>query len=250
MSEHQRQHLVAWSKSVRSIGKGKGKYAPLHRRNAKEHLNECRSAIPAWVMPLYRVAETIKPGQELFDVVIVDESSQSGPEALLLGFLAKTLIVVGDDKQISPNYAGIDFADVNKLRARHIPDLPHGDAYGVNQSFFDLAEIRYPGRIRLREHFRCMPEIIQFSNNLCYASEPLIPLRQHGLTVLSPTVDTHWVEDGYLKDGSQQINPPEAQAIVDALVKLDEDPAYERKTFGVISLLGDGQAHIRSQLPG
>ena len=32
MTENERQHLVAWSKAVRSIGKGTGKYAPLHRR--------------------------------------------------------------------------------------------------------------------------------------------------------------------------------------------------------------------------
>ena len=47
MTEHERQHLVAWSKADRSIGKGKGKYAATHRRNAREHTNECRSAIPA-----------------------------------------------------------------------------------------------------------------------------------------------------------------------------------------------------------
>ena len=243
MTEHEREHLVAWSKAVRSIGKGTGKYASIHRANARKHMNECRTAISAWVMPLYRVAESITPGSDLFDVVIVDEASQSGPEALLLNYIAKKLIVVGDDKQISPTYAGINHADVNELRARHIPDLPHADAYGVQQSFFDLAEIRYQGRIRLREHFRCMPEIIQFSNNLCYQSEPLIPLRQHGASRLTPVVSAHYVEDGYLKGVGQQVsNPPEAQAVVDAILLMHGNPEYEGKTFGVISLLGSIQA--------
>lgn len=244
MTEHERQHLVAWSKAVRSIGKGTGKYAPMHRRNAREHLNECRSAIPAWVMPLYRVAETIKPGNDLFDVVIIDEASQSGPEALLLAYLSKKLVVVGDDKQISPTYAGVNHEDVNQLRTHHLEDLPHADAYGVQQSFFDLSEIRYPGRIRLREHFRCMPEIIQFSNNLCYQSEPLIPLRQYGGSRLSPVISARHVPEGYLKGYRQSvINPPEAQAIVDTILRMHADAAYDGKTFGVISLLGDSQAH-------
>jgi very-short-patch-repair endonuclease len=243
MTEHERQHLVAWSKAMRSIGKGTGKYAAQHRRNAREHMNECRSAIPAWVMPIYRVAETIKPGKDLFDVVIVDEASQSGPEALLLAYLAKQLVVVGDDKQISPTYAGINFEDVNHLRARHLTGLPHADSYGVNQSFFDLAEIRYQGRIRLREHFRCMPEIIQFSNNLCYASEPLIPLRQYGSSRLSPVVSVHHVPDGYMKgSGPSFTNPPEAQAVVSEILRMHADRLYEGKTFGVISLLGQSQA--------
>ncbi len=243
MTERERQHLVAWSKAVRSIGKGTGKYASIHRQNAREHMNECRTAIPAWVMPLYRVAESIKPGSDLFDVVIIDEASQSGPEALLLNYLAKKLVVVGDDKQISPSHVGINQADVNQLRARHIADIPHSDAYGVKQSFFDLAEIRYQGRIRLREHFRCMPEIIQFSNNLCYSSEPLIPLRQYGASRLSPVVSAHHVADGYLKGQGQNVsNPPEAQAIVDEIKRMYADPDYDGKTFGVISLLGHAQA--------
>ncbi|OFV90777.1 MAG: hypothetical protein A3G76_11445 [Acidobacteria bacterium RIFCSPLOWO2_12_FULL_65_11] len=249
MTEHERQHLVAWAKSVRAVGKGTGKYAPLHRANAREHLNECRSAIPAWVMPLYRVAETIQPGSELFDVVIVDEASQSGPEALLLAYLAKKLIVVGDDKQISPSHVGVDREDVIHLRNRHLTDLPHRDAYGLEQSFFDLAEIRYPGRIRLREHFRCMPEIIQFSNRLCYAAEPLIPLRQYGANRLDPVVMTRQVGDGYLKGVRASVmNPPEAEAVATWVQEALQDPKYAGKTFGVISLLGEAQAAQIQQL--
>lgn len=243
MTENERQHLVAWSKAVRAIGRGTGKYAPMNRRNAREHLNESRSAIPAWVMPLHRVAETIKPGSEMFDIAIIDEASQSGPEALLLAYLAKKLMVVGDDKQIGPTYAGVNFEDVNQLRERYITGLPHADAYGVNHSFFDLADIRYKGRIRLREHFRCMPEIIQFSNNLSYQGEPLIPLRQYGAGRLEPTVATCHVPDGYQKGtGARSVNPPEAEGIVAEIAKIHRDPAYEGKTFGVISLLGNTQA--------
>ena len=243
MTENERQHLVAWSKAVRSIGKGTGKYAPLHRRNAREHLNESRSAIPAWVMPLHRVAETIKPGSELFDLVIIDEASQSGPEALLLTWLAKKLVVVGDDKQIRPTYVGVDFEDVNQLRERYIRELPHADAYSVEHSFFDLAEIRYEGRIRLREHFRCMPEIIQFSNNLSYANEPLIPLRQYGAGRLEPTVTARRVSDGYQKGvGARSVNPPEAEAVVEEIDRICREQAYADKSVGVISLVGDAQA--------
>ena len=243
MTENERQHLVAWSKAVRSIGRGTGKYAPMHRRSAREHLNESRSAIPAWVMPLHRVAETIKPGSELFDLAIIDEASQSGPEALLLAYLAKKLVVVGDDKQIHPTYAGVNFEDVNQLRERYIADLPHADAYGESQSFFDLAEIRYKGRIRLREHFRCMPEIIQFSNNLSYQGEPLIPLRQYGAGRLVPTIEARQVVGGYLMGaGRRNVNPPEAAAIVDEITRICADDAYRGKTMGVISLVGDAQA--------
>jgi very-short-patch-repair endonuclease len=249
MSDEERQHLVAWSKAMRRIGKGKGKYAPQHRREAQLHMEGCRTAIPAWVMPIYRVAESIRPEKDLFDVVIVDEASQSGPEALFLLYLTKKMVVVGDDKQISPDSVGLNREDVNQLRDRHISKLPHNDAYGLENSFFDLAEIRYGGRIRLREHFRCMPEIIQFSNNLCYRSEPLIPLKQFGAGRLSPVVCTRHVKEGYIRGGERiVINPPEAEAIVAEISRCCQDQAYEKKSFGVISLRGDHQARYVEKL--
>ena len=250
MTDHESQHLVAWEKAVQAIPKdSRSRSAPELRRVAREHFNECRSAIPAWIMPLHRVAEAIEPGSELFDIAIIDEASQSGPEALLLAYLAKKLVVVGDDRQIHPTYAGVNRQAVTIIRERHIRDLPFAHAYGVDHSFFDLASIRYQGRIRLREHFRCMPEIIQFSNNLSYQGEPLIPLRQYGADRLKPVV-THRVPDGYQQGtAGNAVNPPEADAITAEIVRMCGDPAYEGKTIGVISLLGAAQARqIESRL--
>lgn len=248
MGEHERQHLVAWTKAMRKIGKGTGKYASHHRKAARENLEECRSAIPAWIMPIYRVAESVTPRPDAFDVVIVDEASQSGPEALFLLYIASQVIVVGDDKQIKPDFTGISRQAAETLRQRHIPDLPLSKHFDLENSLFDHAEIRFGARIRLREHFRCMPEIIQFSNNLCYGSEPLEPLRQYGAARLEPVVTTHVVE-GYQKGHSQRIiNPPEAEAVAQQIKACIQEPAYKGKSMGVISLLGNNQAKYIERL--
>lgn len=42
-------------------------------------------------MPLYRVFESVKPAPGIFDVVIVDEASQCGPDSLILFYLAKKI---------------------------------------------------------------------------------------------------------------------------------------------------------------
>ncbi|MBI4589117.1 MAG: ATP-binding protein [Candidatus Rokubacteria bacterium] len=232
-TEEVRQHLEAWTKAVARIGKGTGKYAGQHRKAARDHMERCRAAIPAWIMPLYRVAEAVRPGVDMYDVVIVDEASQSGPEALFLHYLAKRMVVVGDDKQISPEFVGLDRQDVELLRQRHLTDIPHDDALGVDNSFFDQAEIRFGGRIRLREHFRCMPEIIQFSNNLCYRSEPLVPLRQYGRSRLPPVV-VHLVPDGYETGRTPKlVNRPEAEAIAVRIEACLRDPAYAPSRWGL-----------------
>lgn len=128
LQEEQRQHLRAWAAAVRRVGRGTGRHANRHREAARKHMEECRPAIPAWIMPIFRVAETIPPLPEAFDVVIIDEASQSGPEALFLMYLGKQVVVVGDDKQISPDFIGLNHDDVNLLRDRRISDVPHADA--------------------------------------------------------------------------------------------------------------------------
>lgn len=244
MTEAQRQHLMAWSKAMKKIGKGTGKHANKHRQDARESMQGCRDAIPAWIMPLHKIAESVNPGKEVFDVAIIDEASQSGPEALFLHYLARKIIVVGDDKQISPE-SWIERDSVQLLRDKWIPDVPHQSNIGVDDSFFDLAQIRFSGRIRLREHFRCMPEIIQFSNNLCYQSEPLIPLKQFGASRLTPVLKRTHLPNGYQQGSSGKVcNPPEADSIVAAISEIVKNPTYTGKTIGVISLLGEMQAKI------
>ena len=234
----ERMALIAWSLAVASIRSGTGKYAETHRETARQKLDECRKAIPAWVMPLYQVVQTTRPGRSQFDVVIIDEASQSGPEALFLNYIADKIIVVGDDKQITPMHVGVDRSSVEFLSRKHLSNIPHPETLSLSGSLFSQAELRFPDRIRLREHFRCMPEIIQFSNNLSYSNEPLIPLRQYGADRLDPVM-TIFVKGGYRKGSSDDIeNPPEAEAIVRKIADCCENPLYSGKTFGVICLKG------------
>ncbi|HEV8606820.1 MAG TPA: AAA domain-containing protein [Tepidisphaeraceae bacterium] len=244
MTPAEETYLKAWVQAIKNIGAGTGKRAKRFRKVARQTLDRCRSAIPAWIMPIHRVAETIIPGEDRFDVVIVDEASQSGPEALFLHYIAKKIIIVGDDKQIAPYNVGINRDDVELLRSRHISHLPLADYFDLEHSFFDQAYLRFGNRIRLCEHFRCMPEIIQFSNSLCYSNEPLLPLRQYGDGRLEPVVVARHC-DGHMDGVSPSVaNKVEAEAICKQIAKLVADPAYKDKTFGVISLLGDKQARL------
>ena len=233
LGESHRRHLMAWQQAINKLGKGTGKYAPKHRRDAQSHLNECREAVPAWIMPLHRVWETVDPAPGIFDVVIVDEASQCGPEALPLTYLGKKLIVVGDDQQISPEAVGIGRDAVHRLIQDHLYDFDHANSFDVDTSLFDQAKRRFHNRIVLREHFRCMPEIIRFSNDLCYQATPLIPLRQYPPQRLEPLKFVH-VPSGYREGMNQRvINKPEAEALVETVVQCCNDDRYEGKTMRV-----------------
>jgi hypothetical protein len=101
----QSRALSAYQQAARRI---RGKYQHRYRRDAQAALRKAQTAVPAWIMPLHQVAETVpmdRPG--MFDVVIVDEASQSGLEAMLLSWLADRMVVVGDSKQVSPSNVGL-----------------------------------------------------------------------------------------------------------------------------------------------
>lgn len=242
------QHLRAYKEALKRLGKGTGKSAVAERRNAQVHMDASQAAVPAWIMPIYRIAETLAPERHAFDVVIVDEASQSGVEALFLMWMAKKIVVVGDDKQISPEVVGLKVDGVEELQKQYLYDVPMQDNFSLKSSFFDQASVRYQGRIMLSEHFRCMPEIIEFSNRLMYNGK-LLPLKQFGKDRLPPLKATYVPGAEEVKKGSQSFNEREAKAIVDAIISCVADPAYAGRSFGVISLLGPLQAQrIESML--
>jgi very-short-patch-repair endonuclease len=249
LGDEHRKQMEAWRQAMRRYGAGQGRHAERHRRDARKRLDACRDAVPAWVMPLHRVWDTVTPSPGMFDVVIVDEASQCGIEALPLLFLGKKILVVGDDKQISPDAVGIDRDAVHALMDRFLYDFELKDTFAIESSLFDHGKIRFGrNRVSLREHFRSMPEIIQFSNDLCYSDAPLIPLRQYGPDRLKPLERVH-VPAGYREGkGSRVINRPEAEALVETVVELCSDRDYTGKSMGVIVLQGEAQGALIESL--
>lgn len=250
MTDLQNSHLKAWTKAVKRVGKGTGKNAPRYRKEAQGHMEKCKDAIPAWIMPLYQVFENFDVKPDLFDVVIIDEASQSWHEAILLKYIAKKIIIVGDDKQISPSKIGIQVEDVAKLQNRYLKpiDYPFMDTLNLGNSFFDVAYVLFRNTITLREHFRCMPEIIEFSNRIAYIDQPLFALRQYPANRLEP-IKSKYLPHG-VREGSSAsaINEVEAKEIVKEIKKCVSNPAYNGKSIGVISLQGNSQANLIQQL--
>lgn len=246
-TDHQ-AHLQAWQLAMKRVGKGTGKHAHKHRADAQRHLNTCKIAVPAWIMPLHRVYETVEASPGAFDVIIVDEASQAGYESLPLLFLGKKLIVVGDEMQISPETPGVDGNVVTRLIETHLNQFNLRDSFNMESSLFAHGLIRFGNRIVLQEHFRCAPEIIRFSDRLCYQSNPLIPLKQCPPNRLEPLRAIH-VPGGHREgQGDSVVNHPEALVLAEKIKECVEDPRYAGMTMGVISLQGGSQAKIIENL--
>jgi very-short-patch-repair endonuclease len=240
-----RQALQGWADTQKKIGKGTGKRVPALQAKARELLAQARDAVPVWVMPLARVAESFDPRRGRMDVVIVDEASQSDVTGLLCWYLGDRVAVVGDHEQVSPLAVGQQYAPVEALISEHLGGIPNNHLYDGRTSIYDLARQCFGGTIALREHFRCVPDIIEFSNGLSYNGE-IRPLRNPA-TAPRPHVVEYVVQNGR-SVRSGKANLSEAR-IIAALVKAAcELPEYRGKTMGAIALLGDEQAGLIQDL--
>ncbi len=235
----QKSALGEYAVAMRKVGKGTGQYAPVRLREARGALARAQGAVPVWVMPVPTAVDSFDPLiHERFDVVITDESSQSDLSALALAALADKLVVVGDDKQISPVLI-TKLQPLLDLKAKHLDGhLVNASIFSPGSSLYDVANAVFTGSVMLKEHFRCLPEIIGFSNQECYRGE-ILPLRENREDAAWRPVRSILLREGF-RDG--KVNPPEVDRIVDLVKSLVEDPAYAGRSMGVISLIGDEQA--------
>ena len=236
-----RHALQGWKQTVKKIGKGTGKNAPALKAKARELMSKCQSAVPSWIMPINRALESLNPKENRFDIIIIDEASQSDVSSLAILYMGKKLIIVGDDKQVSPMAVGVEVNKMNALQEMHIKDkIPNAHLYDAKTSIYDIAKTTFQP-LMLREHFRCVPEIIGFSNMLSYDYK-IKPLRDASNSTILPAVVNYRVPGGQRLNN--KTNPIEADAIVALIQACIDQPEYAGKTFGVISLLGDEQANI------
>jgi very-short-patch-repair endonuclease/flagellar biosynthesis GTPase FlhF len=235
----QRQALVGWKQLIKKMGKRTGKRVPIYMEEARKLMPKCQAAVPVWIMPLVRAAENFNPRENKFDVVIIDEASQSDVLALSALYLGKQVIVVGDDQQVSPDAVGQDQEAVQDLIKNYLDDIPGKQLYDGQSSIYDLAKCSFDP-VFLKEHFRCVAPIIEFSNRLSYDNR-IKPLRDDSEVVIKPPTVAYHVPDG---QAVNRINHAEAATVASLLAACIEQPEYVKASFGVIALLGSEQAVV------
>ncbi|MBQ8682276.1 MAG: AAA family ATPase [Selenomonadales bacterium] len=140
-----RQALNGWKLTIKKIGKGTGKNAPKLKAEARNLMSICQSAVPCWIMPMNRALESLIPGKNNFDIIIIDEASQSDISSLAILYMGKKLVIVGDDKQVSPMAVGVDIDKMNALQQLYIQGkIPNSHLYDGKTSIYDIAKTTFP----------------------------------------------------------------------------------------------------------
>lgn len=233
----QQRALQSWKELMRKVGKGGGKRVPQLRAEARELMPICQSAVPVWIMPLNLVVQNFDPRKNHFDVIIIDEASQADIKALTAIYMGTQVIIVGDDEQVTPLAIGQGLDHIDKLIHEHLQHIPSKALYDGKLSIYALAKTTFK-LVCLREHFRCVSPIIQFSNNLSY-NQKIIPLRDDSEVKVQPATIEYAVASSGLRG---YINEEEAITLASLVVAASEQEEYRDATMGVISMAKEDQA--------
>lgn len=241
--------LSQWLSLKTKLGKGTGKRANIIRREMQEQMQIAKEAIPIWIMPLDKVIEQYPySNKPQFDVVIMDESSQSSIISLTALLRGKKMIIVGDDKQISPISVGITVDSLKALQNKYLKNIGLGVGFDMDMSVYDLAQnVCGSKKVVLKEHFRCLPEIIDFSNKYFYGNQiNCLKVRSNENTIKNP-IETYFLDDATVNVAGSNylINQKEIDKVVAILRDIESNKSYKNKDIGII-VLQNSNAQIKA----
>ncbi|MBR1942985.1 AAA family ATPase [bacterium] len=174
-------------------------------------------AFPCWCTTTYAISSSIplKPG--MFDVAIIDEASQCDIASCFpVLFRAKKAVVVGDDKQL-PHLSFLEKAKEQSFMNQYgIPNKYQLMWRFRTNSMFDVSDYYSMNSIMLDEHFRCLPPIIDFSNEEFYGGRMRIMRKDK---VGDKVLELVQVPEGKV-DNNITRNLPEIEAVVKVLHEL------------------------------
>ena len=184
---------------------------------------------PCLLMSPLSVAQYLPPQHEPFDVVVFDEASQiTVPDAIGVIARGKQCVIVGDPKQLPPT--------TFFQRQQDAGDEPVSDAdIEELESILDECKASGISETYLQWHYRSRHEsLIAFSNRYYYGNRLFtFPSSQKQNDHLG--VSFQFVPDGVYDRCKTRTNRVEAEAVVRAVMARLLDPAFAKKSTGVVT---------------
>ncbi|HSA06791.1 MAG TPA: AAA domain-containing protein [Candidatus Gastranaerophilales bacterium] len=208
--QYKRQRLIIHSKALVERKKN-----IQNRIMTEEDFSPLLETFPCWAVTNQVVSESLPLEAGLFDVAIIDESSQCDIAGCIpILFRAKKAIIVGDDKQL-PHLSFLEKAkEQSFLNKYNIPDKYQLMWRFRTNSMFDVANYYASSSVLLDEHFRCFPEIINFSNTEFYGNRMKIMKKNLASRKEGCCIELNVIDNAKVDLDSTR-NMPECEKIID-----------------------------------
>ena len=129
---------------------------------------------PIWVSRKQVVPFLLPCREQTFDLVIVDEATQCRvDDAIPLLYRGKKLMAVGDERQtvLAKNSTIDDYLFDDFELDEHLRFAQARGMKGGGSHLFGLVKRIKQASVMLDEHYRCPPDIIEFSNRYVYGNQ-------------------------------------------------------------------------------
>jgi len=208
--------------------------------SARDGATAATEALRVWAVTSLGAGSALPVKSEMFDLVIIDEATQSDiVSALPLLARGKRAMVLGDPQQLTHITTVGSTVDEEIARRYKLSDDEAAGLSYSGVSLFGLAASRSPeDPIMLRRHFRSHPAIIGFSNETFYGSQLIVETDQaqfDGAAPLQWSNVTGRFEPG--ANGRSGRNRPEAEAAVDLAIATLSELEGSGRTVGIVSPL-------------
>ena len=187
-----------------------------NKNNYKELFAEFINRYPVVLSTTHSLLRNIPYGYK-FDLVIIDEASQSDILTSILTMnVAKQMVIVGDDKQLSQ----IDNQEIYDVSIEIANKFNIKDCYRYKDNSILQSVLSLPNKVErtiLREHYRCDSRIIEFCNKKFYDGELIVCT---STSDDDPLFVVHTAEGNHARknpNGSGQYNDREAQEIIEII---------------------------------
>ncbi|MCG9793313.1 AAA domain-containing protein [Flavobacterium algicola] len=207
------------------------------KNNFAKVSNEFTSVFKAISLTSLTVKKAFLLQEELFDLVVIDEASQCDvASALPLLYRAKSAVIIGDPLQL-PHITSVakheqDFVleklGLDKAILNYVNNslFNHADSLGIRSGLKSAF---------LEEHFRCHPDIINFSNKYYY-----LPKAGHELDIKTTKEQfifgnpgMNWVHTIGQLDTTKNVNALEVENCISLVKKLREE--NPKASIGIIT---------------
>jgi hypothetical protein len=174
-------------------------------------------AFPVWVCRKQAVSFLFPAKEQLFDLVVIDEAGQCRvDDAIPLLYRARKIMVVGDDRQtvLDKNSPVDDFLFSAFNLEDHLRQTQARGMKGGGSHIFGLVKSIKQAEVMLDEHFRCPPQIIDYSNKYVYDSQ--LKIMQWARRDMPPSVVVDYSEKNastHSKPGSGKFKDIETDLI-------------------------------------
>ena len=239
-------------------------------KKAKDNVNWANllEVFNIWIVDIPNVDRILPMEPELFDLVVVDESSQVNlAQVIPVFYRAKRICVVGDHKQLSLESTGLGFEISNKLDSytweKYKPaNLKYEEAKEkritlTKASILDFLRENNFGipEVMLDEHFRSVPSLARFTNREFYENKLSIMTEKPEYELYK---SFKHIETGGRRYGSSKVVIEEVEKVFDIIKSLLSSRSYqdvqlpdyvpEEFTVGIVCFTREQSEYIRIRL--